>query len=97
MGARTDKTPEICVDEVCQPVYGAFNNGEHDMTCKYLIQAPKTMIEGWRVWVYDNGKRIELSQVNGDGHGAAFRSAFDSREKAVKAVRNFYRRQMVPA
>lgn len=62
------------------------------MTCKFWIQAPKTMIEGWRVWVLDGNARRELSQENGDGHGAGFYSAFDSRERAVKAVRAFYRR-----
>ncbi len=65
-------------------------NGEIEMAHKVWIKAPKSMIEGWRVWVETNGARKELSQINGDGHGAAFYSAFDSREKAIRAARAFY-------
>ena len=61
------------------------------MTRKIWIKAPKTMIEGWRIWVLDGNKRRELAQVNGDGHGAAFRSAFDSKARAIAAAKSFYR------
>jgi hypothetical protein len=55
------------------------------------ILAPKTMIEGWRIWVLAGNAWKELSQVNGDGHGAAFASAFDSEAKAIQAARRYYR------
>lgn len=56
------------------------------------ILAPKTMIEGCRLWIKrQDGSWKELSQVNGDGHGAAFYSAFDSREKAIAAARRYCR------
>ena len=61
------------------------------MTKPVWIKAPKSLIEGWRIWVEHNGQRRELSQVNGDGHGAAFRSAFDSEARAKQAARQFYR------
>lgn len=61
------------------------------MARKIWISAPKSMIAGWRIWVEENGARRELSQVNGDGHGAAFRSAFDSETRALRAARKFYR------
>lgn len=60
---------------------------------KVWIKAPKTMIEGWRVWVQAGDRRRELSQVNGDGHGAAFRSAFDTEAKALAAARRFYAKE----
>ena len=55
------------------------------------IRAPKTMIEGWRVWVLKGNAWKELSQVSGDGHGSCFYSAFDSRGRAIQAARNFYK------
>lgn len=62
------------------------------MSHKIKIQAPKSMIEGWRIWVQtQSGSWKEISQVNGDGHGAAFYSAFDNREKAIAAARRHYR------
>lgn len=62
------------------------------MTRTIRIQAPKSMIEGWRIWVQKvDGAWKELSQVNGDGHGAAFVSAFDSKDRAISAAKAFYR------
>jgi hypothetical protein len=60
-------------------------------TRRIKILAPKTMIEGWRIWVQKGNGWKELSQVNGDGHGAAFRSAFDTEARALAAARSYYR------
>lgn len=63
------------------------------MTARRIkLITPQTMIEGWRIWVQRvDGAWKELSQVNGDGHGAAFYSAFDSRARAIAAAKTFYK------